>query len=495
MSSPFYVFSFAKKRMPNFDHKLGNLSTNIAADRHCLLRWVRNRYPEILDFSVIAYWSQPELASLIGLVHPFLCAHVQHFLHDTDPVAVRFLLSITIAVNNLGPYFIDANWSCWMIRDVHRWALVFDELGSLFGPDDQFPGDEGLPYPRYGSKPFFHVEPVLLEPSFPGGNHELNHQPLFENKDRFMKAYLEEPILLREGAFGARKDTQNWKNQLEGPYGSKMPDNPSLSARATGWIHANQEEKAAAAAAAAAARPSGLLTKEKLKKVGKIIKSKATVGNDTDLETNQVDEDVKMKGGEESLVLEIDSDESDNMSLSKEEPAHPTIRSCTTCKRRHVKHVASRSPTRVSELHKLGPCAYNAGDVSHPFLGCPTVVELLEKQDWVLAARSNKHLCQEFQAASRREPPKENLVFPIASWAANFKLPSKHETLETALKTVAASHLSGDKLELLQVRARQVHCELELLVHRLEATITAYQFCVKQQEFIEHKIVRLSQSQ
>ncbi|KAK0462757.1 hypothetical protein IW261DRAFT_1428040 [Armillaria novae-zelandiae] len=80
----------------------------VAADRHCLLRWVCNRYPEILDFSVIAYWSQPELASLIGLVHPFL------------------------------------------------------ELSGLFGPDDQFPGDEGLPYPQYSSKPFFHVEPVLL---------------------------------------------------------------------------------------------------------------------------------------------------------------------------------------------------------------------------------------------------------------------------------------------------------------------------------------------
>ncbi|KAK0465783.1 hypothetical protein IW261DRAFT_1427046 [Armillaria novae-zelandiae] len=300
-------------------------------------------------------------------------------------------------------------------------------------------------------------------------------QPLFENKDRFMKAYLEEPILLREGAFGACKDTQNWKNQLEGPYGSKMPDNPSLLARATGWIHADREEKVATAAAAAAARPSGLLTKEKLKKVGKIIKSKATVRNDMDPETNQVDEDVKMKGGEESLVLEIDSDESDNMSLGEEEPACPTTRSRTTHKRRRVKRVASCSPTWVSELHKSGPCAYDASDVSHPFLGCPMVnllpycdvpgltthepsyrkaVELLEKQDWVLAARSNKHLHQEFQAASHGEPPKENLVFPITSWATNFELPSEHETLETALKTVAASHLSGDKLELLQVRAR-----------------------------------------
>ncbi|KAK0467670.1 hypothetical protein IW261DRAFT_1426419 [Armillaria novae-zelandiae] len=48
---------------------------------------------EILDFSVIAYWSQPELASLISLIHPFL------------------------------------------------------ELSSSFGPDDQFPGDEELPCP------------------------------------------------------------------------------------------------------------------------------------------------------------------------------------------------------------------------------------------------------------------------------------------------------------------------------------------------------------
>ncbi|KAK0465691.1 hypothetical protein IW261DRAFT_1427128 [Armillaria novae-zelandiae] len=82
--------------------------STFTADCHCLLQWVCNQYPEILDFSVIAYWSQPELASLIGLVHPFL------------------------------------------------------ELSGLFGPDDQFPGDEGLPCPRYGSMPFFHVEPILL---------------------------------------------------------------------------------------------------------------------------------------------------------------------------------------------------------------------------------------------------------------------------------------------------------------------------------------------
>ncbi|KAK0465784.1 hypothetical protein IW261DRAFT_1427047 [Armillaria novae-zelandiae] len=46
--------------------------------------------------------------------------------------------------------------------DRSRTSLPAEELGGLFGPDDQFPGDEGLPYPRYSSKLFFHVEPVLL---------------------------------------------------------------------------------------------------------------------------------------------------------------------------------------------------------------------------------------------------------------------------------------------------------------------------------------------
>ncbi|KAK0232591.1 hypothetical protein IW262DRAFT_1451054 [Armillaria fumosa] len=246
-------------------------------------------------------------------------------------------------------------------------------------------------------------------------------QPLFKNEDRFMKAYAEESILLHEGAFGARWDTQNQKNQLEGSYGSRPPDNSLLSARATGWIHADWEEKAATAAVLC---PPGSLTKEKLKKAGKIVKLKATIRNETDLETNHVDEDIKMKGGEESVVLKINSDKSDNMSLDEEEPAHLTTHSQMTCKHHCTKHAASYSPVK-------------------------------------------------FQAASHGDPPKENSVFFITSWAANFMLTSKHKTLETTLKTIAASHLGGDKLESLQI-------------------ITVYQFCLKQQELIAHKIDWLS---
>ncbi|KAK0225744.1 hypothetical protein IW262DRAFT_1456930 [Armillaria fumosa] len=342
--------------------------------------------------------------------------------------------------------------------------------------------------------------------------HFLEGQPLFENKDQFMKAYAEEPILLQEEAFSAHRDTQNRKNQLERPYGLRPPDNPSLSTHATGWIHADQEEKAAATAATTISHQLDSLTKEKLKKAGKIVKSKATIRNETDLETNHVDEDVKMKGGEESVVLQIDMMQFSygilQMSLDEEELAHPTTRSWTTCKHRCTKCAASCSPVQAEE-----PARNTPGDSTPAFQGCPTVtllpycdipgltmhdpsyqkaIELLEKQDRILAAHSNKCLHQEFQAASHGDPPKENLVFPIASWAANFMLTSKYETLKTALKTVAASHLGGDKLESLQMQAWQIQCKLELLVHCLESSITVYQFCLKQQELIAHKINQLS---
>ncbi|KAK0218946.1 hypothetical protein IW262DRAFT_1462551 [Armillaria fumosa] len=286
-------------------------------------------------------------------------------------------------------------------------------------------------------------------------------QPLFKNKDR---------------AFGACWDTQNRKNQLEGPYSSRPPDNPSLSAHATGWIHADCEEKAATIS-----RQLGFLTKEKLKKAGKIVKLKATIRNKTDPETNHVDEDVKMKGVTQLSYGIL------QMSLDKEEPACPTTHSWTTHKRHHTKHAASHSPVQAEEPARNAP-----GNSTPAFQGCPMAVELLEKQDQVLAACSNKRLRQEFQAASHGDPPKENLVFPIASWAANFTLTSEHETLETALKTVAASHLGGDKLESLQMWAWQIQCELELLIHCLELSITVYQFCLKQQELITHKIDWLS---
>ena len=45
----------------------------------------------------------------------------------------------------------------------------------------------------------------------------------------------------------------------------------------------------------------------------KTIKSKATVGLDTDPETIIIDEDVKMKAAEESMVVDLDSDESDSV--------------------------------------------------------------------------------------------------------------------------------------------------------------------------------------
>ena len=45
----------------------------------------------------------------------------------------------------------------------------------------------------------------------------------------------------------------------------------------------------------------------------KTIKSKATVGLDTNSETIIIDKDVKMKPAEESMVVDLDSEESDSM--------------------------------------------------------------------------------------------------------------------------------------------------------------------------------------
>ncbi len=77
--------------------------------------------------------------------------------------------------------------------------------------------------------------------------------PLFDNRERFMQAYQEEPSLLHEGAFGARRDCQNRKLLLEIPHGSKAPENSTFPGRATGWIHSDREEKQAAANAQAIA--------------------------------------------------------------------------------------------------------------------------------------------------------------------------------------------------------------------------------------------------
>ncbi|KAK0226855.1 hypothetical protein EDD85DRAFT_1027348 [Armillaria nabsnona] len=121
-----------------------------------------------------------------------------------------------------------------------------------------------------------------------------------------------------EGAFGARRDCQNRKLLLEIPHGSKTPENSTFPGRTTGQIHSDWEEKQAAAnaqaiAASLAPKPVVSTPLPKIKKMMKTIKSKATVGLDTDLETIIIDEDVKMKATEESMVVDLDSDESDSI--------------------------------------------------------------------------------------------------------------------------------------------------------------------------------------
>ncbi|KAK0232590.1 hypothetical protein IW262DRAFT_1451053 [Armillaria fumosa] len=162
MSSLFRAFSFAKERMPYFDNFLGDIPSLLKHDHHCLLRWVQNEYPQLLDFFLIAYWSQAEISSLIRLLHPFLAAHAEHFSYDTNSASVCFLLTITAIANNLGPYFINSHWACWMIQDVYCQVLVFDELDRLFTPHDQLLGDKLLSLPEYDTVPDCLVEPIVL---------------------------------------------------------------------------------------------------------------------------------------------------------------------------------------------------------------------------------------------------------------------------------------------------------------------------------------------
>ncbi|KAK0218947.1 hypothetical protein IW262DRAFT_1462552 [Armillaria fumosa] len=127
---------------------------------HCVLPEIPS--PLLNNFSLMAYWSQAEISSLIGLTHLFLAAHAGHFPYDTDPSSIHFLLTITAVANNLGPYFIDSHLACWMIQDIRRRALVFDELGRLFAPHDQLPGDELLSFPEYDTVPDCLVKPIVL---------------------------------------------------------------------------------------------------------------------------------------------------------------------------------------------------------------------------------------------------------------------------------------------------------------------------------------------
>ncbi|PBK68522.1 hypothetical protein ARMSODRAFT_1019648 [Armillaria solidipes] len=345
--------------------------------------------------------------------------------------------------------------------------------------------------------------------------------PLFDNKERFMQAYQEEPSLLREGAFGARRDCQNRKLLLEVPHGSKAPENSTFPGRATGWIHSDREEKQAAAAANAQAvaasfapKPAAPTPLPKIKKTPKTIKSKATVGLDTDPETIIIDEDVKMKAAEESMVVDLDSDESDSMSVNEDLPAKGAPRGRATRKRRGrvSKRAATHSPAPVARTTDPAQCD-SCGKESHGLSLCTTVIALpycdvpgltksdpmyrkaidvLEKQDRILAERSNKRIRADVALMARGGDLGDNqLVFPIAAWSNQFQLQSKYESVQDALKLLSAEHVRDGTLASFQLHKRRLDAELELLVHRLEATVVAYKFCDKQLTLVGAEIGRI----
>ncbi|PBK82041.1 hypothetical protein ARMGADRAFT_1090718 [Armillaria gallica] len=344
--------------------------------------------------------------------------------------------------------------------------------------------------------------------------------PLFDNKECFMQVYQEEPSLLHEGAFGARWDCQNRKLLLEVPHGSKAPENLIFPGHATGWIHSNREEKQAAAAANAQAIAASFAPKPavptplpKIKKMPKTIKSKATVGLDTDLETIIIDEDVKMKAVEENCIVQLAFGIS-QMSVNEDLPAKGATRGRTThkCHGQVSKWAATHSPAPVAHTTDSVQCD-SCGKESHglslyttvivlPYCDVPGLtksdpmyhkaIDILEKQDRILAERSNKHIHADIVLMARGGDLGDNqLMFPIAAWVNQFQLQSKYESIQDALKLLSAKHTQDRTLTSFQLHKRRLDAKLELLVHHLEATVVAYKFCDQQLNLVTAEIGRL----
>ncbi|KAK0429974.1 hypothetical protein EV421DRAFT_1744665 [Armillaria borealis] len=105
-----------------------------------------NIYPvtkfQILDFSILVNWCQPDVVTLINHVHPFLLAHIKHFPDDVDILALRFLMTVTTVANNLGPCFIDPDWSLWKVQDPRRLVIGLQNFMSPFPCDLHFPDSQ-----------------------------------------------------------------------------------------------------------------------------------------------------------------------------------------------------------------------------------------------------------------------------------------------------------------------------------------------------------------
>ncbi|PBK87897.1 hypothetical protein ARMGADRAFT_1034501 [Armillaria gallica] len=113
-------------------------------DHYLFLHLMHTQYPQVLDFDILVNWCQPDMVNLINHVHPFLVAHVEHFLDDRDPLALQFLITATVVANNLGPCFFNLDWTLWLVQDPHHLVIGFQNFKSLFTGNLHFPGSQHL---------------------------------------------------------------------------------------------------------------------------------------------------------------------------------------------------------------------------------------------------------------------------------------------------------------------------------------------------------------
>ncbi len=77
------------------------------------------------------------------------------------------------------------------------------------------------------------------------------------------------------------------------------------------------------------------------------------------------------------------------------------------------------------------------------------------------------------------------------AWVNQFQLQLKYESVQDALKLLSVEHVRDGTLVSFQLHKRRLDAELELLVHRLEATVVAYKFCDQQLNLVTAEIDRL----
>ncbi|KAK0243521.1 hypothetical protein EDD85DRAFT_947697 [Armillaria nabsnona] len=185
------------------------------------------------------------------------------------------------------------------------------------------------------------------------------------------------------------------------------------------------------------------------------------------------------------------------MSINKDLSAKGAIQGWAThkCHGQVSKHAATHSPAPITHTTDPAQCdSCGRSLMVFPWLMksdpmyCKAI-DILEKQDKILAERRNKHICSNVALMTHSGDLGDNqLVFPIAALLNQFQLQLKYKSVQDALKLLSAEHIQDGTLASYQLHKHCLNAELELHVHHLEAMVIAYKFCDKQLILVQAEI-------